>query len=107
MSSTLLHKKLITHLGEEKVYGRNVGPHIEDNLNRKFPLRAYQIKAFQNYLAYLENEFPGKPKNNHHLLFHMATGSGKTLIMAGTILDLYKRGYRNFSGRSPRISETT
>jgi len=30
------------------------------------------------------------------LLFHMATGSGKTLIMAGAILNLYKKGYRNF-----------
>jgi type III restriction enzyme len=30
------------------------------------------------------------------LLFHMATGSGKTLIMAGAILYLYEKGYRNF-----------
>mgnify|MGYP000444841991 CR=1 FL=1 len=30
------------------------------------------------------------------LLFQMATGSGKTLIMAGCILQLYKQGYRNF-----------
>jgi type III restriction enzyme len=96
MSSTPLYQTLIEHHGKEKMYGRNVGPHIEDNLNRKFPLREYQIEAFQNFLAYLEDEFPGKPKNNHHLLFHMATGSGKTLIMAGAILDLYKRGYRNF-----------
>ena len=26
----------------------------------------------------------------------MATGSGKTLIMAGAILELYRLGYRNF-----------
>ena len=26
----------------------------------------------------------------------MATGSGKTLIMAANILQLYKKGYRNF-----------
>ncbi len=26
----------------------------------------------------------------------MATGSGKTLIMAGLMLYLYKQGYRNF-----------
>ena len=30
------------------------------------------------------------------LLFNMATGSGKTLIMAALIIDLYRRGYRNF-----------
>jgi type III restriction enzyme len=26
----------------------------------------------------------------------MATGSGKTVMMAGLILDLYERGYQNF-----------
>ena len=31
-----------------------------------------------------------------HLLFNMATGSGKTLIMAGLILYLHDQGYRNF-----------
>ena len=31
-----------------------------------------------------------------HFLFNMATGSGKTLIMAGLILYLYEQGYRNF-----------
>jgi type III restriction enzyme len=30
------------------------------------------------------------------VLFHMATGSGKTLVVAGAILELYKEGYRNF-----------
>ena len=30
------------------------------------------------------------------VLFHMATGSGKTYIMAGLMLYLYKKGYRNF-----------
>ncbi|MEA3341553.1 MAG: DEAD/DEAH box helicase family protein, partial [Chloroflexota bacterium] len=29
-------------------------------------------------------------------LFHMATGSGKTLIMAAAMLYLYRQGYRNF-----------
>ena len=37
-------------------------------------------------------------KNNKqvHTLFHMATGSGKTVIMAGLILYLYTKGYRKF-----------
>lgn len=30
------------------------------------------------------------------VLFHMATGSGKTLLMAANILYLYNKGYRNF-----------
>src|SRR5690606_25820580 len=31
-----------------------------------------------------------------HLMFNMATGSGKTLIMAAAILYYYKKGYRHF-----------
>ncbi|WP_159321630.1 DEAD/DEAH box helicase family protein, partial [Klebsiella pneumoniae] len=32
-----------------------------------------------------------------HLLFHMATGAGKTMVMAGAILYLFKEyGYQNF-----------
>jgi len=98
MARKVLCKTLESYHGTAKMYGEDgyIGAHIEHNLNRKYPLREYQIKAFQNYLAYMDYEHPGKPKNNHHLLFHMATGSGKTLIMAGCILDLYKRGYRNF-----------
>jgi len=44
---------------------------------------------------YIGNNFDGK-QQRPHLLFHMATGSGKTLIMAGAILYLYEQGYRNF-----------
>lgn len=29
-------------------------------------------------------------------MFEMATGSGKTLVMAGLILECYKQGYQNF-----------
>jgi type III restriction enzyme len=32
----------------------------------------------------------------NHLLFQMATGSGKTIMMAGLMLYLYEKGYRNF-----------
>ena len=44
---------------------------------------------------YMGNDFDGK-QARPHLLFHMATGSGKTLIMAGAMLYLYEQGYRNF-----------
>jgi len=41
--------------------------------------------------------YPGRPKNAPtQALFHMATGSGKTLIMSGLMLYLYQQGYRNF-----------
>ncbi len=69
---------------------------VSANLNPLFPIRPYQTKAFQYYLQYMDEPFEGKTKMNHQLLFHMATGSGKTLMMAGLMLDLYKRGYSNF-----------
>lgn len=68
--------------------------YITDNLS--FSIRKYQEEAFKRYL-YLEQEnFEGKPNKPMHLLYNMATGSGKTLVMAGLILHLYEKGHRNF-----------
>ena len=71
-----------------------VSDEIVQNLNPKFELREYQKEAlgrFDFYFnGYQKRQFPAQ------LLFHMATGSGKTLIMAANILYLYKLGYRNF-----------
>jgi len=64
--------------------------------NLKFELRAYQIEAFKRYLYFDANNIEEKPKKPYHLLYNMATGSGKTMIMAGLLLHLYKMGYRNF-----------
>ena len=69
---------------------------ITDNLNPNFAIRPYQHSAFQYFVNYWQEPFDGKPKQNHQLLFHMATGSGKTLMMAGLILYLFEQGYRNF-----------
>ena len=67
---------------------------IRENLNPRLPLRPYQEAAFQNFLLYWEQL--RRPDRPCQLLFHMATGSGKTLVMAGLIAALYQRGYRNF-----------
>lgn len=64
------------------------------NLNPKFELREYQKEALGRFDFYFK-EYQ-KRKWPAHLLFHMATGSGKTLIMAANILQLYLLGYRNF-----------
>lgn len=67
---------------------------ITQNLTQKYSIRPYQEMAFRNFITYFENdELRQKPTQT---LFHMATGSGKTLIMAGLIIYLYKQGYRNF-----------
>lgn len=64
-------------------------------LNPAMKLRPYQVECFRHFLTYWENSFEGK-SYPPQLLFHMATGSGKTLIMAGAMLYLYEKGYRNF-----------
>ena len=71
-----------------------VKPHIINNLNPKFALRPYQNEAFSRF-NFVLNQYNQRKKPTQ-LLFHMATGSGKTLVMAGVILDLYEQGYRNF-----------
>lgn len=56
---------------------------IEENLTSSFELREYQKKAFQNFVTYYENDSLRYQDNNPlQVLFHMATGSGKTVIMA-------------------------
>lgn len=64
---------------------------ISDNLAK--PLREYQLNAVKAFIFLYENEGLEKAK---HLLFNMATGSGKTLTMAAIVLYLYEQGYRNF-----------
>ena len=68
---------------------------LTQNLNPFFELRAYQVEAFARFLHCFQKDFPGKSMPLH-IMYNMATGSGKTLIMAGLILYLYEKGYRNF-----------
>ena len=65
------------------------------NLHPRYELRKYQIEAFARFIHCCKNDYPNKAFPLH-FLFNMATGSGKTLIMAGLILYLYEQGYRNF-----------
>jgi len=68
---------------------------ISANLAPSKPLRPYQVEAMRYAILYFDNDFSGK-EAQPDLLFQMATGSGKTLMMASLILLLYKKGYRNF-----------
>lgn len=72
---------------------KDIPDHITGNLASRIELRPYQVTALERFLYYTE-DFPQCPPNPH-LLFHMATGSGKTVLMAALVLDLYRRGYRN------------
>jgi type III restriction enzyme, res subunit len=74
---------------------KDLPEYIVSNLNDNIVLRDYQEEAFKYFITYYEN--PDLVKNKQfHTLFHMATGSGKTVMMAGLILYLYMQGYRKF-----------
>ena len=78
----------------EDFFTSRIDDEVTQNLNPKFELREYQKEALGRFDFYFKNY--QKRAYPAHLLFHMATGSGKTLIMAANILQLYKQGYRNF-----------
>ncbi|QQW75709.1 DEAD/DEAH box helicase family protein [Helicobacter pylori] len=63
--------------------------HITSNLKKE--LRDYQKKSIHDYLERRQSNPTQK-----HFMFEMATGSGKTLVMAGLILECCKQGYQNF-----------
>ena len=68
--------------------------YISNNL--KYGFFDWQKKAFENFLTFQaikDREFPNKPT---HLMFNMATGTGKTLLMASAILYYYNQGYKYF-----------
>ena len=94
MAEQFLYQRL-DNVSEMGFLEKEIPSYLKDNLNPKFDLRPYQEEAFARFFYCFDNHFPGKEKPLH-LLFNMATGSGKTLIMAGLILYLYEKGYRNF-----------
>lgn len=81
----------------KKEIGRVVLPNtITDNLKPNYGQRPYQVEAFKRFVYLYNEDFDDKPRKPYHLLYNMATGSGKTLVMAGLMLYLYEKGYRNF-----------
>ncbi len=71
--------------------GYIIPEYINQNLFHTF--RYYQDEAMRNY-HYTQTQINPSPQ---HVLFNMATGSGKTDLMAGLILYLYQEHkYQNF-----------
>lgn len=58
--------------------------------NLRHHARPYQLVALEKWQQILETGA------QRELLFQMATGSGKTYVMAAIMLDLFRHGYRNF-----------
>ena len=87
--SEMLHDRIENQLFLQYPYIPN---YIIDNLNHR--LRPYQEEALQR-LMYVENQDNSNLYNR--LMFNMTTGSDKTLVLAASILYLFKeKGYQNF-----------
>lgn len=93
MANKFLFKKL--ELLDEIESLKEIPIFLKEGLSEKIILREYQEKAFRYFITYFETPALRKEKQIHNL-FHMATGSGKTIMMAGLILYLYSKGYKNF-----------
>lgn len=72
----------------------NIPNYITNNI--KYDLFKWQEDAIKNLIIYNEIRDLKEIIGPTHLLFNMATGSGKTLVMASCILYYYNKGYRKF-----------
>ncbi|OQA21605.1 MAG: Type III restriction enzyme, res subunit [Chloroflexi bacterium ADurb.Bin360] len=87
-------KEELDALSKYGVLKTTLPPAVLDNLNPALALRDYQKQALFRLMFYV-TDYQERVRPTQ-LLFHMATGSGKTLIMAAAMLYLYQQGYSNF-----------
>lgn len=93
MSNEILHSRIQERFNDIFENPPEVPNYIVDNLRHE--LRPYQEQALRQFIYTQRSDTADIAFN--HLLFHMATGSGKTLVLAGTILFLFKeKGHQNF-----------
>lgn len=106
---SFLYEVMTEEFGKRYISEVELPTIIKNNLNKRFEIRPYQKEVFQRFILFFNNSFENKQNPPFHLLFNMATGSGKTLIMAGLIIYLYEKGYRNFifTASSTNIIEKT
>lgn len=93
MNEDILHKRIEDTLNEIWNVPKEIPLYLKKNLQHN--LRPYQKRALEHFM-FIEDQDSSNILAKH-LLFHMATGSGKTLVLASTILYLFKeKGYQNF-----------
>jgi len=88
-------KNLYETINNQKEALKNFNPEIFEipnyvMNNLKYEFFDWQKEAFEN-LLYYENPKSRLKKTPTHLMFNMATGTGKTLLMAACILYYYKQ----------------
>lgn len=68
--------------------------------NLKYDFFEWQKSALENFLIFdcvpELDDFPDLKNKPTHLLFNMATGAGKTMMMTALILYYFEKGYRHF-----------
>jgi type III restriction enzyme len=89
-----LYEYLSDKMREYRLNFSTIPASLSDNL--RFPLFDWQKRAIENFLDYQSIKEIENPQDPTHLLFNMATGTGKTLLMASLILHYYEKGYRHF-----------
>ncbi|MGI6479951.1 MAG: DEAD/DEAH box helicase family protein [Salinivirgaceae bacterium] len=91
-------KNLYETIGEKAFRLRLSFPEIPAFIsnNLKYSFFDWQKNAFENFLTFQSIKERENPNEPTHLMFNMATGTGKTLLMASTILYYYQQGYRHF-----------
>lgn len=89
-----LYEKYDGGLGVFANYFKDQVPYyIIENL--RYELREYQLEGIGRYLNYAHRDEQSR-SYPEQLLFNMATGSGKTMMMAAIMLEKYNQGERNF-----------
>ena len=90
MSNEILHKKIEAQFNSLFEEPPELPQYVQDNL--RHPLRAYQSQALKQFIY--TQRLNNADLSFNHLLFHMATGSGKTLVLAATMLYLFKEHHQ-------------
>jgi type III restriction enzyme len=92
--TAVLYEKIASEVGKQTLKKIELPAYLAANL--KHDLFDWQKEALQYFLAYENPEHGFKKEGSAtHLMFNMATGTGKTLVMAALLLHYYKQGYRH------------
>ena len=96
MPEPILQELIESEIGRKTISKIESPEYITSNLKHNFWY--WQKEALQYFLAFDDPEFEYEKTVNEptHLMFNMATGTGKTMMMAALILYYYKKGYRHF-----------
>ncbi len=88
-----LFEEMESEIGRRTISRIEIPDYITINLKHDFWI--WQKEALQYFIVFDEPEY-GFSKQPTHLMFNMATGAGKTMLMAALILYYCKKNYKHF-----------